>query len=130
MWIKHPDFEATQFRIRAVDFDQQSYEGFKNFYNPQFFKENKSLVKLVMTYMNLNTVKQYRLEERNKIATRIRSTKYKIQDLMETMCEDQLSSPQKVKQLAQELYFHYHDKSFLTAKSMGELVQKSIRLLL
>jgi len=36
------DFDDIQFRIRAIDFDQQSYEGRKNVYLPQFFKENGS----------------------------------------------------------------------------------------
>ena len=31
-----PDIEDFQYRIRAIDFDQQSYEGRKNFYVPQF----------------------------------------------------------------------------------------------
>ncbi len=32
-----PDFEDKQYRIRAIDFDQQSYEGNKSVYLPQFF---------------------------------------------------------------------------------------------
>jgi hypothetical protein len=35
-----PDIEGSQFRMRAIDFDQQSYEGKKRFYLPQYFKEN------------------------------------------------------------------------------------------
>ena len=35
-----PDIEDFQYRIRAIDFDQQSYEGRKNLYLPQFYKEN------------------------------------------------------------------------------------------
>jgi hypothetical protein len=35
-----PDIEDYQYRIRAIDFDQQSYEGRRNLYLPQFFKEN------------------------------------------------------------------------------------------
>ncbi len=38
-----PDFEDAQIRIRAMDFDQQSYNGRKNYYLPQFFKENTPL---------------------------------------------------------------------------------------
>ncbi|MGN6568931.1 MAG: hypothetical protein ACTHJ0_13305, partial [Flavipsychrobacter sp.] len=39
-----PDIEDYQYRIRAIDFDQQSYEGRKNMYLPQFFKENYPFV--------------------------------------------------------------------------------------
>src|SRR5208282_5169057 len=38
-----PDFEGVQVRIRAMDFDQQSYNGRLRFYLPQFFKENRAL---------------------------------------------------------------------------------------
>lgn len=125
-----PDFEATQFRIRAVDFDQQSYEGWKNMYTPQFYKENQDLVKLVMKHMNLNTVKQYRLEERRKIATRVKASKFQLNDLMEVMEDDTLSHPKKVVQLREELSLHYHRKEFLGCTSMGSLVKQSINLLL
>ncbi|HWB62392.1 MAG TPA: hypothetical protein VG603_02695, partial [Chitinophagales bacterium] len=43
-----PDFEEVQFRIRAIDFDQQSYEGKRTLYMPQFFKENAVLVQLTL----------------------------------------------------------------------------------
>ncbi|HWA08662.1 MAG TPA: hypothetical protein VG838_04260, partial [Opitutaceae bacterium] len=33
-----PDFEEAQIRIRAMDFDQQSYHSRKTFYLPQFFR--------------------------------------------------------------------------------------------
>jgi hypothetical protein len=44
VFVLTPDFEESQIRIRAMDFDQQSYDGRKNFYLPQFFKENAPLV--------------------------------------------------------------------------------------
>src|SRR5215471_356351 len=46
-----PDIEDYQYRIRAIDFDQQSYEGRKNLYLPQFFKENYPLVQLVLQHL-------------------------------------------------------------------------------
>ena len=39
-----PDIEGSQFRIRAIDFDQQSYEGRKSFYLPQYFKDNNPII--------------------------------------------------------------------------------------
>ena len=41
------DFDDIQFRIRSIDFDQQSTKGNKNLYLPQFFKENLVFVQLV-----------------------------------------------------------------------------------
>lgn len=124
-----PDFEAKQFRIRAIDFDQQSYEGTKNMYLPQFFKENRELVKLVMKHMNMNTVKQYKLEERNLIATRARSSKYRLSELLGIMKKDVISTDEKIFQLRKELYYHYHQDEFLNCSSMGEIVETSIDIL-
>ena len=50
-----PDIEDYQYRIRCIDFDQQSYEGRKNLYLPQFFKENnlkewKKILGLIMEH--------------------------------------------------------------------------------
>jgi hypothetical protein len=42
-----PDFESAQVRIRAMDFDQQSYEGRMNFYRPQFFKDKRAARRLL-----------------------------------------------------------------------------------
>ena len=38
------DFDDVQYRFRAIDFDQQCYEGHKKIYLPQYFKENKHFV--------------------------------------------------------------------------------------
>src|SRR5688572_24472054 len=51
-----PDVEDFQYRIRAIDFDQQSYEGRKNLYLPQFFKENIPLVDMAMKYLNKDSI--------------------------------------------------------------------------
>ena len=63
-----PDIEGSQFRLRAIDFDQQSYEGRKNFYLPQYFRENNPIIFLGIEHMEPETVKQYQLEERSLIA--------------------------------------------------------------
>ena len=52
------DFDDIQFRIRAIDFDQQSYEGRKNIYLPQFFKENQSFVKELNLNLQPDWIKQ------------------------------------------------------------------------
>jgi hypothetical protein len=59
-----PDFDDVQYRIRAIDFDQQCYEGRMRVYMPQFFKENLPLVKMGMDLINQKTVEQYQNEER------------------------------------------------------------------
>jgi hypothetical protein len=57
-----PDFEGAQVRIRAMDFDQQSYEGRMNLYRPQFFKGNQPLALFCVKQLRLETAQQYQRE--------------------------------------------------------------------
>jgi len=125
-----PDFDDVQYRIRAIDFDQQCYEGRKNLYLPQFFKDNYRFVELCMQYMTAETVKQYQFEERTLIAKRIKNARYQLKDLMDVMALDRISTPEKVQQLGQDLTKHYQNNDFLKCGSMGAIVQTSLRTLL
>lgn len=125
-----PDFDDIQYRIRAIDFDQQSYEGKKNLYLPQFFKENLAFVKLCMKYMTAETVFQYQREERTLIANRIKTSRYQLKDLLDIMVKDSISHPEKVDQLKRELSNHYQNNIFMKCHSMGELVKTSLRIVL
>ncbi|MEM9886033.1 MAG: hypothetical protein AAF849_09080 [Bacteroidota bacterium] len=125
-----PDIEGSQFRLRPIDFDQQSYEGWKSFYLPQYFKENNPIIFLGMKYMSPKTLRQYQLEERSMIAARAKTLKDRFEDLMEVMTIDTISSPQKVRQLAIELGQHHSSSAFEDCKTMGEIVQTNIELVL
>ncbi|MEO8150132.1 MAG: hypothetical protein ABI723_21020 [Bacteroidia bacterium] len=122
-----PDFEETHYRIRAIDFDQQSYEGRKKIYMPQFFKENVKMVELCMKHLNAETIHQYQLEEQTLMARRIKAAKYMVRDLLEAMSMDQLSEPEKIDNLKKELAEHYNNNAFLNCKNMGELVRTSLK---
>ena len=37
------DFDKVVYKIRAIDFDQQCFEGNLQVYRPQFFKENNEI---------------------------------------------------------------------------------------
>lgn len=125
-----PDFEEVHYRIRAIDFDQQCYEGRKNLYLPQFFKENNPIVQLAIQLMNPETVQQYQVEERTLIAKRIKAGKRMLKDLLDTMSKDEISSGTKTRQLAEELASHYNNPVFLKCSTMGELVKTSLREML
>ena len=125
-----PDIEGSQFRLRAIDFDQQSYEGRKSFYLPQYFKENNPIIFLGIKHMTPETVKQYQLEERSLIANRAKSDWGRLESLLRIMMNDQLSTPTKVKQLREELSYHHKNEQFLQCRSMGEIVVTNINLLL
>lgn len=122
-----PDIEGYQYRIRAIDFDQQSYEGRKNLYLPQFFKENNPFVALVSKYLNQESIAQYQAEEKTLMAFRLSSAKYRIKELLDIMCNDEISKPEKVLQLKQELSNHFHQSVFLKANTMGQIVKTQLK---
>ena len=122
-----PDIEDYQYRIRAIDFDQQSYEGRKNLYLPQFFKENKPLVDLTLNYLNKDSIEQYQAEERTLIAYRMAASRYRIMDLLTIMTKDNITSDEKRTQLRQELSDHFNTRRILHCRTMGELVKQVLR---
>ncbi len=125
-----PDIEGNQYRIRAIDFDQQSYEGRKSFYLPQYFKENNPIIKLGIAHMSDHTVQQYQLEERSLIGVRVKSSWNQFSELSDIMMNDQISGTEKVQQLKNELAYHHKNDTFLNCKNMGEIVLTNILLLL
>lgn len=125
-----PDFEEVHYRIRAIDFDQQSYEGRKNVYMPQFFKQNNPIIQIGIETMTPETVKQYQKEERSLIATRLRASEKTIHSLIIAMGKDNISLPEHVETLKQELAEHYAEPKFLECQNMGEIVKTSLQNLL
>ncbi len=125
-----PDIEGNQYRIRAIDFDQQSYEGRKNFYLPQYFKENNPIIFLGIKHMAAETVRQYQLEERSLIAGRVKASLKQVNDLFDVMTKDEISQKSKVLQLREELAYHHKNDVFKKHTHMGELVFTNIKLLL
>lgn len=121
-----PDVEEVQIRIRAMDFDQQSYQGRKNFYLPQFFKDNNELVEYCLKHLNPATASQYQREEQALILRRSHIIAGRLKTLLDAMAGDELSHREKVVQLREELAEHYHDKSFTACESMGALVRNSL----
>ncbi len=125
-----PDIEGSQFRMRAIDFDQQSYEGRKSFYLPQYFKENHPVIFLGIQHMEASTVRQYQLEERSLIAGRVKADRPRFDELMAIMATDTLSSAEKVEQLKKELGYHHKSALFHSCRTMGQIVLTNIQLLL
>lgn len=123
-----PDFEETHYRIRAIDFDQQCYEAKKSIYLPQYFKENNALIQLGMDVITPESMRQYQREERSLISTRVKSSHTELEDILQTMENDQLAPKSHVDQLKNELAKHYQSKDFLKCNSMGEILRKSLSL--
>jgi hypothetical protein len=123
-----PDIEDSQYRIRAIDFDQQSYEGKKNLYLPQFFKENKELVDVVIKQLDKDSIAQYQAEERTMMTFRLASARYRMNELFDVMCADTISLPEKIEQLKNELTAHFAEpSSFYKAKTMGQVVKRQLK---
>ncbi|MBL4605265.1 MAG: hypothetical protein JKY02_06295 [Flavobacteriaceae bacterium] len=116
------DFDHCVYKIRAIDFDQQSYEGNYKIYLPQFFKENLPMVSLVQEKLTESSINQYKVEERSVIAKRILSTKSRIENLLECMKNNSLSSPTKVKSLSRYFYNLTTDIRFKKSTSMGGIL--------
>ena len=125
-----PDFEEVQYRVRPIDFDQQSYEGNRKIYLAQFFADNFPIVDMVMNLLNQETIEQYQKEERTLISRRYRSAERRVGELLDLMSKEQLSTPEKTKQLNQELTEHYQTNTFKNADTMGKIVRTHIEYLL
>jgi len=125
-----PDFEETHYRIRAIDFDQQSFEGRKAVYMPQYFKQNNDLIELGMEVMTSESMHQYQREERSLIVNRIKSSRHTLKELLDAMCSEPLSIPNNIIQLGKELKSHYNEPRFLKCESMGQMVKLNLGKLL
>jgi hypothetical protein len=124
------DFDEEQYRVRAIDFDQQSYEGDIKVYLPQFHKENKPIVDLVWELLTVDTIRQYQVEERALMSRRAKASWNRIDDLLVCMGHDVLSSPEKSAALAIGLaHFHKND-DFRSCTGMGDLVRKNLEVTL
>jgi hypothetical protein len=119
------DFDQVVYKIRPIDFDQQSYEGNFKVYRPQFFRENYPMIKIVKEKLHDTSIEQYKNEERSALAKRINSAENRIKILMKIMGNDVISTDDNLKQLQLELYRYTNDINFKNAKSMGNVLSSA-----
>jgi len=124
------DFDQRIFKIRAIDFDQQSYEGSFKLYKPHLFKENYKFSDLVQKKLKAKSVIQYQIEERSVIVKRLVDTKTRLRRLVEAMKSTRLAPLEHIQQLRTEIYDMTHDVNFKNAKSMGEIVQSALNFMI
>jgi hypothetical protein len=120
------DFDHVEYTIRAIDFDQQSYEGNLKVYRPQFFKENFKMVKLVTDKLQENSVEQYRKEERSLLAKRMINASTRFKELIRCMINDHVSTQENVRQLRRDLYLFTNDMKFKRARTMGQILRTAL----
>lgn len=116
------DFDRVSYAIRAIDFDQQNYEGRLKVYRPQFFKENLPMVNNVSDRLKEQSVVQYKKEERALISKRLINTQSRYRSLMKCMRADKDSTPEKTKQLSRELHEFTKDIKFKRSGNMGSVL--------
>ena len=124
-----PDFEDAQIRIRAMDFDQQSYNGRKNFYLPQFFKENTPLALYCLKHLRYETSLQYQREEQTLMLQRSELAAHRLGYLLQVMVRDRIAPEEKVYELRESLAEHFHSERHRHCQTMGELVLENLETL-
>jgi len=117
------DFDSIVYKIRAIDFDQQCYEGKFNVYRPQFFKENFTMVNFVSQQFQKESINQYKLEERSMVAKRLISFDKRIKKLLDCMQSDTVSTPENVVLLKTKIFDYTNDPKFIKSKNMGEILK-------
>ncbi len=120
------DFDHVVYKIRAIDFDQQCFEGKFKVYRPQFFKENYLMVELVRSKLQKTSVDQYKIEERSIVAKRIISSEDRIEELIDICKEDTISLDQHIKLLGHEIYSFILDANFKKCTTMGQIMALSL----
>jgi len=125
-----PDFEDEQYRVRAIDFDQQSYEGRRVMYLPQFFKDNAAVVELCARLLKPETLRQYQTEERALMARRARAERHRLKALLDVMRAHDLAPPGKVAQLKAELNRYHRTDAFTKCDGMGDVVRQHLWVML
>ena len=124
------DFDQVIYKIRAIDFDQQCYEGNLKVYRPQFFKENKFIMNLIKERLDSNSVNQYKTEERSIIAKRILSSESRTKKIIECMSQDKISTEENILLLSKQVFKLTKDKNFINSKNMGEIIRASFNYVL
>ena len=124
------DFDQVVYKIRAIDFDQQCFEGNLKVYRPQFFKENKQVMNLVKDKLDSKSVDQYKIEERSIIAKRILSSEKRTKEILKCMMSDNISTKENVNILSKQVFSLTRDKNFNNVINMGEILRGSFNYVL
>ena len=120
------DFDHVEYKIRAIDFDQQCFEGKLKVYRPQFFKENYEMVQLVREKLTRNSVDQYKLEERSIVAKRILSSGNRIKKLRAIVKEDDISITENINMLKEHIHSLTLDVEFKKCTTMGQVLDLAL----
>jgi len=123
-----PDFEEVQYRVRAIDFDQQCYEGSRKHYLPGHFEDNQVVVALCREFINAGAMTQYQNEERSLIDRRVTAAKRRLLGLMDCMRENPCTTEEKTRQLIGDLNELHHTVAFDNCRTIADVLETNIRV--
>ena len=116
-----PDFEEVQYRVRPIDFDQQSYEARGKTYLAYRFDSNRTITKVAFASLNRATIEQYVTEEHAQMTRRAKVESSRLKALLGVMRREELAPREHVRRLAADLAKFHKTDLFRDCKSMGEL---------
>lgn len=116
------DFDNVQYRLRPIDFDQQSYEGRMQIYLPQFYKDNVELVMLCQELFTIPIANQYMREERTAMRKRFVANKQRTRSILRRMKKDKISTKEHIIKLRTDLAEYHKNDKFLALDNMGDLL--------
>lgn len=125
-----PDFEEIQYRVRPIDFDQQSHEGNLNAYRAHHFPDNKPVDELVRSHLNNQNIVQYRSEERTQMARRATVERPRLAALFSIMRKEEIAPREHFLRLRESLGQRYETKAFEKCDTMGSLTEAHFRLMM
>lgn len=125
-----PDFEEVQYRVRPIDFDEQSYEGSAATYMAFRYASNRPITRLAFGILNRKSIEQYVAEEHAQMARRAKVESGRLRALLGIMSREELAPVEHVAALARDLDRIHQTTSFATCRSMGELTAKHISIML
>ena len=125
-----PDFEEVQYRVRAIDFDQQSYEGNGNIYLAFRFNSNRTVTRLAFEVLNRKSIDQYVAEEHAQMARRAKVESSRLRALLGIMRREEHRPARTRRHAGQELDRMHGTSGFGDCQTMGELTAMHISLML
>ncbi|MCH7225989.1 hypothetical protein [Haloferula sp. A504] len=121
-----PDFEEVQYRVRPIDFDQQSYEGRGKTYLAYRFDSNRPVTRLAFKSLDRKSIDQYVAEEHAQMAQRAKVEAARLKALLGVLRRDEIAPDKHVRQLARDLAKYHHTDIFRDCETMGELTATHI----
>ncbi|MBC8149356.1 MAG: hypothetical protein H8E96_06725, partial [Verrucomicrobiaceae bacterium] len=112
-----PDFEEVQYRVRPIDFDQQSYEGKLSVYRAHMFPDNRPVEELVRSHLNDQTILQYRAEEHLQMSRRAKVERNRLKAVLTVMNRTNLAPHEHVVELREAMVERYGSHAFEACES-------------